>query len=398
MSSSAQSRQILLVTAWFPPAVGGSPVLYENIYGRLAERGTPVSVLTDTTLSPGPDGPYAGMQVTRRPIQTLEWGLTNLKGDLHHLKVTARLRKMSLRRPSVVHTGRGLPEGLWAWFNRYMAGGPPYVCWAHGEEMSFCADSRELKLIMQPAYRGAAFCIANSNNSGTLLEDLGVPSERIKVVHPGVNIDYFNPSQHDGAAIRARYAPHPDDILMVTVGRLQRRKGHDMAIEAVARLKDSHPRLKYIILSDGEERDALQRRIDEHKLNDRVTLVGQVEWADIPKYYAASDLFIMPNRDDGSDLEGFGIVFIEAQSMGVPVIGGRSGGVPEAVADGEVGFLASGDDPADIAHHIARLADDEKLRRRFGEAGRRRARLFTWERAASKVLEIHDEVARRGRR
>ncbi|MFN3202769.1 MAG: glycosyltransferase family 4 protein [Bradymonadia bacterium] len=394
LSRRKGAPQALLVTAWFPPAVGGSCVLYENIYGWMAqERDVPVQVLTDEVLSPGADGPFAGMQVQRRPIQTLEWGVTDFKGSMHHLSVVKRMRQLSRGQKTVIHTGRGLPEGLWAWANRYLGGGAPYVCWAHGEEMSFCADSRELAMLMRPAYGGAAFCIANSKNSGSLLEGIGVPSKRIKVVYPGVNLDYFNPEDHDGSAIRARYAPNPDDILMLTVGRLQRRKGHDMAIKAVARLKDSHPNLKYVILSDGEERENLQQLIDTHDLGDRVFLVGQIEWADMPKYYAACDLFVMPNRDDGSDLEGFGIVFIEAQSMGVPVIGGRSGGVPEAVGEGEVGFLADGTDAEDIAHHIARLADDEALRRRFGDAGKIRARRFTWQSAAQQVLDIHEAAA-----
>ncbi|MBZ0271974.1 glycosyltransferase family 4 protein, partial [bacterium] len=96
--------------------------------------------------------------------------------------------------------------------------------------------------------------------------------------------------------------------------------------------------------------------------------------------YARADAFVMASRSDGDDVEGFGIVFVEAGAFGVPVVGGRSGGVPEAVRDGESGFLADPLDPADIAGKIARILDDRALARRLGDEGRRLAsEVFTFE-------------------
>jgi phosphatidylinositol alpha-1,6-mannosyltransferase len=135
----------------------------------------------------------------------------------------------------------------------------------------------------------------------------------------------------------------------------------------------------------------LTQRLD---LAGRVSFAGAVGATDLPGYYAAADIFVHPNRSHEGDFEGFGIVFLEAAGAGLPTIGGRSGGVPEAIDEHATGLLVGGEDVSELAAAISALSASSGLRRQMGEAGRQRVgREFTWERAAAQVASIHAQVA-----
>ena len=243
---------------------------------------------------------------------------------------------------------------------------------------------------------GASANLANSRNTARMIEELGVPASRIHVVYPGVDVQRFRP-EVDGSALRARYAP-AGGVVLLSVGRLQRRKGHDLAIEAMAKLDQALP-ITYLIAGDGAERARLEGLTAQLGQQHRVRFLGEVPAEDLPRYYAACDIFVLPNRDTDNDVEGFGIVFLEAAATGRPSIGGRSGGVPEAVADQVTGFLVGGTDPDELATTIRKLAESEDLRHAMGAAGRARAcQDFTWDSAAAQVRGVHMEVAAMGRR
>jgi phosphatidylinositol alpha-1,6-mannosyltransferase len=296
----------------------------------------------------------------------------------------------------VVHCARALPEGLAALLVRRLYGGPPYLCWTHGEELNYAATSRELSFLLARVHAGAAAVLANCHTTAAGLRSIGVPAERLHVVHPGVDVARFAAGR--GRRVRLRFAPS-GELLLLTVGRLQRRKGHDVALQAVARLRASTPGLRYVIVGDGEERARLERIIAQERLADIVTLLGAVPDDELPDYFAAADIFVHPNRNDGGDVEGFGIVFLEAAAAGIPTIGGRSGGVPEAIEDRVTGLLVDGADPAAVAAGIRTLAESEPLRRRLGDAGRARVcDRFTWERAAGAVAAIHRAIGGADRR
>jgi phosphatidylinositol alpha-1,6-mannosyltransferase len=184
--------------------------------------------------------------------------------------------------------------------------------------------------------------------------------------------------------------------VLLSVGRLQMRKGHDLMIQAVRHLMRQHDRaLRYVIVGDGHERARLEALVDACGVREYVTFSGEVPAHVLPLYYAACDIFVLPNRVEQSDVEGFGIVFLEAAASGKPAVGGRSGGVPEAVADGVTGLLVSGTDVEELATTIARLMDSESLRRRLGEAGRARTvREFGWECAAERVATTHRRLVK----
>jgi phosphatidylinositol alpha-1,6-mannosyltransferase len=241
---------------------------------------------------------------------------------------------------------------------------------------------------MTRVYRAASAVIANSANTQSLIVGLGLPAERVPVVHPGVDPTRFRPGV-DGRSIRQALLRGGDTVLL-SVGRLQLRKGHDLVIEAVAALRDRLPGLRYAIAGDGEERGRLETLASARGVADAVTFMGPVPADDLPACYAACDIFVMPNRQEGADIEGFGIVFLEAAAAERPAIGGRSGGAPEAIEAGLTGLLVGGTDPQELAAVIERLAGDPGLRAALGRAGRERVvNGFTWDHAAARVAAIH---------
>jgi len=199
----------------------------------------------------------------------------------------------------------------------------------------------------------------------------------VTVVPCGVDPDKFRPlSADERAAARERLGLPVDAELIVSVSRLVRRKGFDTAIRAVARMKQTRPDLLLVIAGGGRDAERLERLAEE--LAAPVRFLGRVPNADLPPLYGCGDVFTMlcRNRWGGLEQEGFGIVFIEAASAGVPQVAGDSGGAAEAVADGETGIIVR--DPEnvqDVVDAFTTLLDDDALRRRMAE--RSRARVLT---------------------
>jgi phosphatidylinositol alpha-1,6-mannosyltransferase len=361
------SLRALLLTELYPPALGGSAELFANIYERFTR--TPVTVWTD---------------------RTPNWGLLRPASLLAHFRIAARVRRLASRERLVVHCGRALPEGLHAYLAA-IGRRIPYVCWTHGEELAIVDRSRELRGLLARVHARSHRIIANSRNTAAMLEARGVSADRIEVIHPGVDAERFRPDVSGAAALRARLAA-PAEHVLLTVGRLQQRKGHDLVLRALAGLSSAP--VRYIIAGDGEERERLSRLAHELGVADRVTFTGPVDSAELPALYAAADLFVHPNRIVDGDFEGFGIVFLEAAASGLAVIGGNSGGVPEALEAGVTGQLVSGDDPAELRGAIETLLASPSARREMGDAGRRRVLgHFSWQRAAERTEALHERVA-----
>jgi phosphatidyl-myo-inositol dimannoside synthase len=402
---SPQTRaEILLVTELFPPAIGGSAVLFENVYSRMAE--TRVTVLTDPVASGGHGerGRFAS-EGDGNPLGKsfrLEWsridgakrGLQSAGEVAQHFRVARAIRHHARARRTLVHCGRPLPEGVPALAARLFGfAGPPYLCWVHGEEVTAAQTSRELTWLAQRVCRHAEAIIANSRSSARIVQTLGVRADRVHIIHPGVDAMRFT-TNIDATEIRRRLAPSAD-LLLLSVGRLQSRKGHDLVMQALAALKDELPRLAYVIAGDGRERKRLEDLARSLGVAERVTFLGKVADGELPGLYAASDIFLMPTRDDDRDIEGFGIVYLEAAAAGRPSIGGRNGGVPEAIEEGVTGLLVEGHDAGELARAIKTLADAPQLRLAMGAAGRERVlRTFSWERAARCVEALHAELTR----
>jgi phosphatidylinositol alpha-1,6-mannosyltransferase len=332
-------------------------------------------------------------KVERIPMFMREWDPT-VPASLWRYLCMLRHVLHSCRRYEIhqLHAIKVLPEGLIGWCVHVLTG-RPYLLYAHGEEVLISLSSRRLRWLIPRLYNGAAATIANSRQTKALLENIGVRPEKIHVIHPGVEATAFQPGDDAAKAIRQRHSVGQSPALL-TLGRLQRRKGQDMVIRALPRIAKSFRDVKYIIVGIGDEYDFLQRLAREVGVEDKVIFVGQVHDSDQAAYYAACDVFIMPNRTIGADVEGFGIVFLEAGAAGKPVIGGRSGGTGEAIQDGVTGIRVDGDNVEAIAAAVIDLLADPTKARVMGERGRQRVEAsFTWESIFERTRQISTIVA-----
>lgn len=161
--------------------------------------------------------------------------------------------------------------------------------------------------------------------------------------------------------------------MVVCVSRLVPRKGQDTLILAMPRILAKEPEAVLLIVGGGPYEQDLRKLAYDTGVADAVRFTGAVPWSELPAHYGAGDVFAMPcrTRRGGLDVEGLGIVYLEASATGLPVVAGDSGGAPDAVLDGETGWVVRGDLPDDSADRIITLLGDPELRRHMGERGRR---------------------------
>lgn len=262
----------------------------------------------------------------------------------------------------------------------------PYIIVAHGAEVSVYGRLPVTGAIGGRVLRGAAgVIVAGPFSSSTVTRVAGCDVPTL-VVPPGVDPMRFKPLASDERrAVRTRLGIPPDVPLVLGVSRLVPRKGFDVLLDAVADLDGVH----VAIAGTGRDRARLERRA--RGLGERCHFLGRVSGADLPAVYASADVFAMLCRDrwSGLEAEGFGIVFMEAAACGVPAVAGNSGGAPEAVIDGETGFVVEPRDVAAVRDALGRLLGDAALRAAIGEVARRRARSdFSYDVLATRLAPL----------
>jgi phosphatidyl-myo-inositol dimannoside synthase len=243
----------------------------------------------------------------------------------------------------------------------------------------------------------AAVLVANSeftrDHCLTLLSELEIdaPPELVRVVPLGADHEAFRPGL-DTREVRTRYGLDEGRWLL-SVARLTRHKGIDTALQALARLKGRYPDLRYAVVGSGEEEEALAAEARDLGVADRVRFLTDVPDRDLPALYNCAELYLGVSRMIEQRVEGFGISLAEASACGVPVIAGRSGGIPAAVRDGDTGLLVTAEQPDAVAEAVGRLLDDPLLRARLGAAGRREAeRHYNWDRVTADLRRIGHEL------
>jgi len=247
--------------------------------------------------------------------------------------------------------------------------GVPYICYVHGEDVTAAATSRELRFLAGKSLRRAAYIIANSHHTRRiLLEDWRLPPEHVRVLHPGVDTERFVPAPRDNKVRQELgWAERP---VVLTVGRLQKRKGHDMLIRALPAIRRAVPNLLYAIIGDGEERRCLEHLVMQEGVQENVQFLGEANDQTLRRCYQQCDVFALPNRQVGVDIEGFGMVLLEAQACGRPVVAGASGGTAETMRVPQTGRIVNCDNPQPLADVLSELLRQPDLRQRMGVAGR----------------------------
>ncbi|MEU1290714.1 glycosyltransferase family 4 protein [Kitasatospora sp. NPDC005856] len=212
---------------------------------------------------------------------------------------------------------------------------------------------------------------------------------RMVQLPPGVDETTFHPGS-GGAEVRRRLGL-TDRPVVVCVSRLVPRKGQDTLIEAMPQILADVPDAVLLIVGGGPYRADLEKLADATGVRASVRFTGSVPWEELPAHYGAGDVFAMPcrTRRGGLDVEGLGIVYLEASATGLPVVAGDSGGAPDAVLEGETGYVVPGGSASAAAERIVRLLRDEELRRRMGEAGRRWVeRSWRWDLLAGRLTSL----------
>ena len=270
------------------------------------------------------------------------------------------------------------------------------VIYIHGEEISTRTQYDQGGQRRRRALGAANGVVAVSRfTRDMLISDFGVPNRKIELVSNGVDLARFIPRVRSDDLV-ARYGLQGRRVLL-TISRLYARKGMDRVIESLPVVIQQFPDLVYLIVGEGSYRPTLEKLVADHGLDRHVVFAGAVPDYELTEHYSLGDVFIMANREmpDG-ETEGFGLVFLEANACGLPVIAGRAGGSVDAVTDQVNGLVVDGDDTESIAAAIIRMFGDDRLRARLRIAGAEVAQASGWDRRVEQFLRLCDQLTTKG--
>ncbi len=373
----------LVLTELFLPTKGGTAVWFAEVYRRLSGKETHI-VTADVPGALTVDATHPNT-VHRISMHRKTWLRPESLGMYANLFIQSLWLALT-HRFTAIHAGRALPEGITAWLIARLTL-HPVVIYAHGEELTTwgCGDKYKS---MRFALRHADRVIANSEFTREALIKMDVDPASITIIYPGVDVTRFRPGL-EYADLRKSIGVKDADKLILSVGRLSRRKGFDQVIRALPALVDAGMDVQYVLIGIGEDQDYLLGLASEHGMTERVHLIGHVSADDLPRWYNACDIFVMPNREINGDTEGFGMVFIEAAACGKPAIAGQAGGTGAAVVDGVTGLCVHGSVAANVARALSRLLADSTLGEAMGQQGHERVlREFSWETVAEKTAAL----------
>ncbi len=379
--------RLLFVTQDFPPDVGGIQTYSWEVATRLAERVEALEVIA-------PHRPSAARVDRAAPP-----AVTRVRGRPDLLPVTALFtvarRAVRLRADVALHA-QWQTVGASA-LARWLTGYPRrIVCAAHGRELLFnplsgrpgfgtAYDQLRRWSLAQPDA-----LLPVSRYTAGLLREHGVSPARLRVIPNGTDPERFRPRGDRALRDRLGIGRRP---MLLTVGRLVPRKGVDTVLRALPRIAASVPEARYVVAGTGPDRGRLERLAVRNGVRGRVHFVGHVVDDALPSYYSAADLFVMPAREAPPDVEGFGLVFLEANACGTPAVGARSGGVPDAIVDGETGLLVPPAAPTALASALASLLHAPERLTTLGRQGRTRTlRTANWDQVANHIYEVLKEA------
>jgi phosphatidylinositol alpha-1,6-mannosyltransferase len=371
-------RRTLIVTNDFPPRQGGIQSFVHELALRLPE----VAVYASTYEGAAEFDAGQPFPVTRHPTGLL------VPTPAARRRVVETMRREGC---TAVWFGAAAPLGLLAPALR-AAGAQRCVASTHGHEVAWA---------MLPAARQALRRIGDGCDVVTYLGEYtrsrlaAVLDSRtaLRQLTPGVDLETFHPGV-DGSAVRARYGLTGRPVI-VCVSRLVKRKGQDVLVRALPAIRSAVPDTALLLVGRGPYRDDLEALARRSGVAEHVVFTGGVPHDELPAHYAAGDVFAMPcrTRRGGMDVEGLGIVYLEASALGLPVLAGDSGGAPDAVLDGETGFVVDGRNVDEVAEWLATMLLDPAMRARLGAAGRAWVeRDWRWDVLAEHLTEMLQEA------
>jgi phosphatidyl-myo-inositol dimannoside synthase len=341
--NSSCTNELLLFAFEYPPVSGGISRLCAEIGSNLRNDQVRVSVLTQespvelSTLLP------SDIRIdSRRPIR--EWKAFRWLRNFKQKNETSQLTTIC---------GIWYPEGLIA----YLAGVRPFVILAHGAELLPPVSRWRRHLwsaLQRRVLESANLVITNSEYTGDLARRVA-PKATVRAIPLAVDAERFSPGDREVAKAKLGLS---NKTVLCTVARLQQYKGHDVVLRAIASLAPSErEHIVYLIAGRGPYEQELKHLAAELGVAQQIRWLGFVPEIELPEVYRATDLFVLCTREASREqaVEGFGLVFLEAQACGVPVVGTKTGGIPEAIKGGEGGWLIEQDDSRTLAEILSQL-------------------------------------------
>jgi phosphatidyl-myo-inositol dimannoside synthase len=386
----------LLLSHDFPPMGGG----IARWMGELAKRRPPGSFVVST-------GQYTGAEAYDRqlpnPVDRLPIPSNRLKTLQGTWRWSRRVESLARRlSPEFIWCGNLKPAAYPARWTRRRTG-VPYGIFLHGGDLLILQRQSRGSLIKRRTARDlletASVLVANSRWTARLsrivLEDLGIrgAEDRVRTVPLGADPAVFRPGL-DTADVRERYGLDRRRWLF-SVSRLTPHKGIDTALRAFARLAGEYPDIGYAVVGSGDYLESLRHLCQSLGLADRVRFLAQIPEADLPALYNCAEIYLGLSRLLDERVEGFGISLVEASACGLPVIAGNSGGVSDAVRDGETGLLVNPEDLDEICSCLRRLLEQPRLALQLGIEGRKAVEAYyNWDRVSEDVARIGQEASR----
>lgn len=368
---------ILIITQDFPPEQGGIQTYVLELARGFLERGHAVRVICPGT--PKDANPLPGLK-----------DLVRLKvpGSFLFLPLLTYLPRYLRANPAVTHVLYAQWQS--AAVARLVPGGTPAkrksFCLVHGRELLTSVFGPLAPWFMRRAFRGLDAAFPNSNEVMRLTRERAAPACPLHLVHPGVDPELFRPV--DARFLRERYGLGEAPVI-VSITRMVARKNLRRLIEALPGVRERAPGALLVLAGTGPEREALMQRAADLGLKDAVRFPGRIADGEMAAHYCLGDVFALPSLSSEKDVEGFGIVYLEAGACEVPVVGGRAGGVPDAVEEGETGLLVDPQDTGKLTDALAELLLDRPRGREMGRKARLRVqKAFTWIAASDRVLSL----------
>ncbi|UCM87417.1 glycosyltransferase family 4 protein [Streptomyces marincola] len=362
-------RKTLIVTNDFPPRPGGIQAFLHNMATRLDPQR--VVVYASSWQRSGEKAREMAEFDAAQPFPVVRDRTTVLLPTRRATRRAAAL--LRAHGCTAVWFGAAAPLGLMAPALR-AAGAERLVATTHGHEAGWAQLPGARTLLRRIGESVDTVTYLGEYTRGRIARALTPEAAgRMAQLPPGVDEKTFHPGS-GGDAVRAALGL-TDRPVVVCVSRLVPRKGQDTLIRALPHVLAAHPETVLLIVGGGPYRADLEKLAAGLGVSEAVRFTGEVPWEELPAHFGAGDVFAMPcrTRRGGLDVEGLGIVYLEASATGLPVVAGDSGGAPDAVLDGETGWVVRGAGegaPAETAERISTLLGDAELRRRMGERGR----------------------------
>jgi phosphatidylinositol alpha-1,6-mannosyltransferase len=382
-------KKILMLTYEFPPITGGIATYTAQLASAASKIGHRITVL-----APGSAKDHSRDDKKKYPFTVIRFGA----GDYSYRKILHLIWRTYVNaKPSkydLIHPMDWPHTMALSFLNRFR--NIPFVATVYGTEILLASNSRQIMYLgidNMFAIPNHLFAISEFTKNLLLEKYKEIRSEDVTVTPPGVDFERYSGSKNN-YEIRRLYSIPEDNHIILTVSRLDERKGHRTVIKALSKLApELRSKTTYIIAGvadDGDYVRGLKQQGEDSGIDMR--LIGKVDHQDLPPLYASSTVFCMPGEPYPEKIEGFGLVYLEAAATGLPCIASRIGGVPEAVVHKKTGILIEPGDSDALATALTRILIDRDYRAALSNEALNHASSFTWDRCARLTYGPNDQI------